>query len=87
LNTEFSIEPTAQKVVYGNFRPETANDTFRMLQVNFQDQYDVNRAPFGIFTKSSWLQGPTPDFDERKQGYKMYDTLRKDYEFQTIDAR
>jgi hypothetical protein len=53
-----------------NPRPTTANDTFLLLRANFLDQYAGNRAPFTVAT-SAFLQGSLPEFDERREGYKM----------------
>jgi hypothetical protein len=61
-----------------NPRPKTADEMFALLHRNFQDQYMGNRAPFGVFGTSGFLLGPDPEYDERKEGYKMFlDYLRE----------
>jgi len=53
-------------------RPTTANETLTLLRTNFLDQYNGNRAPFGVFTTSALLLGPGDEFIQRKEGYKMF---------------
>lgn len=45
--------------------------TYNLLMRNFENQYNGNRAPFGVFTHAAWLVGPAdrPEFAQRKAGY------------------
>jgi hypothetical protein len=54
--------------------PKLANETLDFLKSNFLDQYNGNRAPFGIYTHSALLVGPVtdPQFAERKLGYSQF---------------
>ncbi len=48
--------------------------TYNLLRRNFLDQYNGNRAPFGVFTHAAWLTGPDnlPEFAQRKAGFIQY---------------
>jgi len=53
--------------------PETQQATFDLLRRNFEDHYNGNRAPFGIFTHAAWLNGTgSPDIWERRLGYIQF---------------
>jgi len=54
--------------------PMTQAATYNLLKRNFLDQYDYNRAPFGVFTHAAWLIGPDdrPEFEQRKRGFIQF---------------
>jgi len=49
--------------------PETKDELLNHLRKNFNDQYDFNRAPFGIFTHAAYLIGDTPEAEQRRLAY------------------
>ncbi|XP_021955957.1 chitin deacetylase 7 [Folsomia candida] len=54
--------------------PMTQAATYNLLMRNFENQYNGNRAPFGVFTHAAWLVGPAdrPEFAQRKAGYIQF---------------
>jgi hypothetical protein len=54
--------------------PKNATEMLNFLKRNFLDQYNGNRAPFGIFTHAALFVGPItdPDFAERVSGYRQF---------------
>lgn len=52
--------------------PMTADETYALLEKNFNDQYNGNRAPFGIFTHSAYVVGNETEFNERKTGLTRF---------------
>jgi peptidoglycan/xylan/chitin deacetylase (PgdA/CDA1 family) len=52
--------------------PETAQDTFDLLKVNFERHYNGNKAPFGVFTHASMFNGDDGPPEQRQLGYKQF---------------
>jgi len=54
--------------------PETQQGTFNLLNRNFMEHYNGNRAPFGVFVHSAWLNstGDDQEIIERRKGYEQF---------------
>lgn len=53
--------------------PTTPNETFQLMNRNFLDHYNGNRAPFGVFAHSAWMNGTEDEFIwERRNGYIQF---------------
>jgi len=52
--------------------PTTADGLYNLLQRNFLEQYNGNRAPFGIFTHAAYFIGDSSDAVARTQGYERF---------------
>jgi hypothetical protein len=56
--------------------PMTADETYNLLNNNFQRHYTNHRAPFGVFIRHGWINGTSgetdPSIQLRREGYVRF---------------
>jgi peptidoglycan/xylan/chitin deacetylase (PgdA/CDA1 family) len=52
--------------------PSTSQAMYDLLLKNFNDQYNGNRAPYGIYTHAAYFIGDSADAAQRRDGYAMF---------------